>query len=224
MHRYHLGDCIGHGCYGSVHAATFKKTGKSVAIKIIQNNKSTPSLNGLPSAAYRELKALRVLQPHPHILTIHESFAHSDHLCLVTDMLRVDLGEVLRAYPGRFPLKEGVVKCVFQMLLRGVAHIHRHNLMHRDIKPSNLFLSEAGVLKIGDFGQARPYKRGAAASEDMTHEVGTRWYRAPELLLGCRRYSSAVDIWSVACIFGELLQGSPLFPGTTEIDQIVKIY
>ena len=225
MNRYTLGSCIGQGCYGSVHVATYKETNKPVAIKVLQNAKSSPIINNsLPAIAYRELKSLQRLQPHPHVLTLHEAFPHGSRLCLVTDLLHTDLHVVMKASPGRHPFPEATIKCIMQQLLHGVAHIHACGIMHRDIKPSNILFSDKGVLKIGDFGLARSYVKGSSINAEMTHEVGTKWYRSPELLLGSRSYTQGIDMWSVGCVLGEMVLGSPVFPGTTEIDQIVKIF
>eukprot|EP01062_Namystynia_karyoxenos_P056034 TRINITY_DN46_c1_g3_i1.p1 TRINITY_DN46_c1_g3~~TRINITY_DN46_c1_g3_i1.p1 ORF type:complete len:578 (+),score=126.16 TRINITY_DN46_c1_g3_i1:123-1856(+) len=225
MHRYRVGDSIGSGCFGSVVRATYIQTGQEVAIKIIQNTKlGTGQCSGLPTAAWREMKALQRLQPHPHILRLCEAFPHGSHLCLVTELLTTDLAAVLRNLPGCCPIGEACAKTVMQQLLRGVAHMHAHGLMHRDLKPANLLITDGGTLRIADFGLTRPYRTASGACADLTHEVGTKWYRAVELLLGCRRYTQAVDLWSCGCILGEMLCGAPLFPGTTEIDQIVKIF
>eukprot|EP01060_Flectonema_neradi_P016338 TRINITY_DN22939_c0_g1_i1.p1 TRINITY_DN22939_c0_g1~~TRINITY_DN22939_c0_g1_i1.p1 ORF type:complete len:414 (+),score=35.07 TRINITY_DN22939_c0_g1_i1:192-1433(+) len=223
MNRYQLGDCIGQGCYGNVHRAVFKETARVVAIKLIQNSKQVPSYGGLPCAAYRETKSLQRLQPHEHIVRLYEVFPHGGNICIVTDLLASDLGAMMKNLPGRFPLPAATVKSLFMMLMRGIAHIHKNNIIHRDIKPSNLLISKSGILKIGDFGLARSYKKSSDISRDMTHEVGTKWYRAPELLLGCRCYGSSIDIWSCGCVLAEMISGSPLFPGTTEIDQIITI-
>eukprot|EP00755_Sulcionema_specki_P001871 Sspe_Gene.117649::Locus_109210_Transcript_1_1_Confidence_1.000_Length_1372::g.117649::m.117649/K08817/CCRK; cell cycle related kinase len=221
MNRYDIGGAVGAGCYGSVLQGTFKQTGKAVAIKVIQNAKGGPNSTISP-AAFREMKALQQLQPHPHVVALHEVLASGSHLCLVTDLLETDLGTVLSNVPGRLPMPEATAKGLMKQLLLGVAHVHAHNLVHRDIKPGNLLLDVNGTLKIGDFGLARPLRRGS--EEAMTHEVGTKWYRAPELLLGARRYTSAIDMWSCGCVYGEMLLGTPVFPGTTEIDQIIRIF
>ena len=223
MNRYQLGECVGQGCYGDVYRAVFKKSAKVVAIKVIQNSKQLPSYKGLPCAAYRETKALQRLQSHDNVVRLYEVFPHGGNVCIVTDMLMTDLGAIIKNLPGRYPLVPASIKTLLLMLVRGVAHIHTSGLIHRDIKPSNLLMSQTGILKIGDFGLARSYKNGADISRDMTHEVGTKWYRAPELLMGCRSYGPSIDIWSCGCVLAEMISSTPLFPGTTEIDQIITI-
>lgn len=91
------------------------------------------------------------------------------------------------------------------------------------MKPANLLFSPTGILKLGDFGLARVHDEEQKAKYPMSHEVATRWYRAPELLFGGRHYGNAVDLWAVGCIFAELLNHSPLFPGENDIDQLYRV-
>lgn len=132
--------------------------------------------------------------------------------------MRSDLGEVLRATP--VPLTEPQVKCYMWMLLKGLAHLESLGILHRDLKPANLLISPAGVLKLGDFGLARVRH---PSNGDITQQVSTRWYRAPEVLFGARRYGHQVDIWAAGCIFAELLDNAPLFPGDNDIDQLYRV-
>eukprot|EP01063_Lacrimia_lanifica_P006657 TRINITY_DN14171_c0_g1_i1.p1 TRINITY_DN14171_c0_g1~~TRINITY_DN14171_c0_g1_i1.p1 ORF type:complete len:426 (+),score=147.27 TRINITY_DN14171_c0_g1_i1:68-1345(+) len=224
MNRYRMGACVGQGYYGTVHRAVFTATDKEVAIKVLQGAKNSPMVHGLPVAAYREMRALQRLQPHPNIIALHEVFPHGSHLCFVFDLLHTDLGAVITGHPGRHPMGEATIKSILLMILRGVAHAHENGIIHRDMKPSNIFLTCDGVVQLGDFGSSRSFRDSSAINHDMTHEVGTKWYRAPELLLGLRSYGTGVDLWSVGCVLGEMYAGNPVFPGTTEIDQIVKIF
>ncbi len=104
-------------------------------------------------------------------------------------------------------------------LLRGLKYVHSANVLHRDLKPSNLLLNANCDLKIADFGLART----TSDTNFMTEYVVTRWYRAPELLLNCSEYTEAIDVWSVGCIFMELLNRKPLFPGKDYVQQLVLI-
>jgi cyclin-dependent kinase len=118
-------------------------------------------------------------------------------------------------------------------LLAGVAYCHQRRVLHRDIKPQNLLLSNDNVLKLGDFGLARAF---GIPIRSFTHEVVTvclfysvlilfqLWYRAPDVLMGSHKYGTAVDIWSVGCVFAELVSGRPLFPGTSEQDELIRIF
>lgn len=109
-----------------------------------------------------------------------------------------------------------------RQILAGVGFCHTYRVLHRDLKPHNLLISGDGrQLKLADFGLAR---LSAIPNGPYTFEVVTLWYRTPELLLGANRYSTAVDVWSVGCIFAEMATGMPLFPGRSDIDQLFKIF
>ena len=113
------------------------------------------------------------------------------------------------------------IKQLMVQLLRAIEHMHRHWFIHRDLKTTNLLYSNRGELVVCDFGMARKYDSPIAP---YTKEVVTLWYRPPELLLGSPTYTVALDMWSVGCIFGEMLAGKPLLPGEGEVDQISKIF
>lgn len=119
------------------------------------------------------------------------------------------------------PFLSSEIKTLLLQLTSGVAYLHANWILHRDLKTSNLLLNNRGVLKIADFGMAR--YTGDPAPQ-LTQLVVTLWYRAPELLLGAERYASAVDMWSVGCIFGELLTKEPLLQGKNEVDELSKIF
>jgi serine/threonine protein kinase len=106
-------------------------------------------------------------------------------------------------------------------LIRGVGFCHQHRVLHRDLKPQNLLINREGELKLADFGLARAF---GIPVQKYTHEVVTLWYRSPDVLLGSRKYSTSVDVWSIGCIFAEMCTGRPLFPGTSEKNQIQKIF
>eukprot|EP01155_Anaeramoeba_flamelloides_P049347 Anaeramoba_flamelloidesc41513_g1_i1.p1 GENE.c41513_g1_i1~~c41513_g1_i1.p1 ORF type:complete len:186 (-),score=33.52 c41513_g1_i1:395-952(-) len=116
---------------------------------------------------------------------------------------------------------ESEVKCLMLQLLRGIKYLHDNWIVHRDIKTSNLLLNNKGILKLADFGMAREY---GDPIKQYTPLVVTLWYRAPELLLGAKTYGPEIDMWSVGCVFAELLNKEPLFPGNGELDQLDKIF
>eukprot|EP01004_Peranema_trichophorum_P004954 NODE_3840_length_1276_cov_49.248916_g3365_i0.p1 GENE.NODE_3840_length_1276_cov_49.248916_g3365_i0~~NODE_3840_length_1276_cov_49.248916_g3365_i0.p1 ORF type:complete len:401 (+),score=77.09 NODE_3840_length_1276_cov_49.248916_g3365_i0:36-1238(+) len=216
MHKYQVEEQIGEGNFGLVLRAQHVETGEMVAIKKI----SVPRIqDGIPNNALREVKALQLVQIHPNVIKLHEVFAQGSSVALVTELMVTDLSEVLRNSCRALP--EARAKSYMVMLLRGLQHIHSYRIIHRDIKPGNCLISSNGELKIGDFGLARVWHNDG---RPMTHEVATRWYRAPELLFGSRHYTTSVDMWAAGCVFGEMLCGSPLFCGDGDIDQINRIF
>ena len=120
------------------------------------------------------------------------------------------------------PLPKPVVQDFMYQLCLGCAHLHRHGVMHRDLKPQNLLVDKAkNVIKVADLGLGRAF---SVPVKSYTHEIVTLWYRAPELLLGLRRYGPAVDMWATGCILAEFLRNQPIFPGKTETDTVARIF
>eukprot|EP01022_Parablepharisma_sp_SALTPOND_P025643 TRINITY_DN601_c0_g1_i2.p1 TRINITY_DN601_c0_g1~~TRINITY_DN601_c0_g1_i2.p1 ORF type:complete len:307 (+),score=25.22 TRINITY_DN601_c0_g1_i2:202-1122(+) len=175
----------------------------------------------------REVKMLRLLR-HENIVQLKEAFKRfisfmqnnnrKGILYLVFEYLEKSLLEVLEDRPNGLD-PETVRKYIYQ-LLKAIDFCHRQNVIHRDVKPENLLVNIDLTLKICDFGFARTV---SSRGNDMTDYVATRWYRAPELLLGTNNYGKEVDQWAIGCIMGELTDGQPLFPGESEIDQLYLI-
>ena len=147
---------------------------------------------------------------------------HQDKkLYLVFEFLDVDLKKHLDTHPHIGNDRRAVKGFVYQMCA-GIAYCHSHRVLHRDLKPQNLLVDQStNALKLADFGLARAFGIPVRA---YTHEVVTLWYRAPEILLGARHYSTPVDAWSIGCIFAEMINQAPLFPGDSEIDQLFRIF
>uniref|UniRef100_A0A8D1I875 cyclin-dependent kinase n=1 Tax=Sus scrofa TaxID=9823 RepID=A0A8D1I875_PIG len=208
---------IEEGTYGVVYRAKDKKTDEIVALKRLKMEKEK---EGFPITSLREINTILKAQ-HPNIVTVREIVVGSnmDKIYIVMNYVEHDLKSLMETM--KQPFLPGEVKTLMIQLLRGVKHLHDNWILHRDLKTSNLLLSHAGILKVGDFGLAREYGSPLKA---YTPVVVTLWYRAPELLLGAKEYSTAVDMWSVGCIFGELLTQKPLFPGKSDIDQINKVF
>uniref|UniRef100_A0A3B3YAP8 cyclin-dependent kinase n=1 Tax=Poecilia mexicana TaxID=48701 RepID=A0A3B3YAP8_9TELE len=208
---------IEEGTYGVVYRAKDKKTDEIVALKRLKMEKEK---EGFPITSLREINTILKAQ-HPNIVTVREIVVGSnmDKIYIVMNYVEHDLKSLMETM--KQPFLPGEIKTLMLQLLRGVRHLHDNWILHRDLKTSNLLLSHKGILKIGDFGLAREY---GSPLKQYTPVVVTLWYRSPELLLGAKEYSTAVDMWSVGCIFGELLTQKPLFPGKSEIDQINKIY
>lgn len=206
---------LGEGTYGVVYKAKDKVTGEIVALKKIRLEKED---DGVPSTAIREISLLKGLK-HPNIVELKEVLYTEDRLYLVFEYCEYDLKKYMRAHGGPLPLHE--VKSFTYQILQGINFCHAHRVMHRDLKPQNLLIDTKGNLKLADFGLARAF---GLPVKTYTHEVVTLWYRAPEILLGQKQYSTPVDQWSIGCIFAEMAQRRPLFAGDSEIDQIFKIF
>ncbi|XP_075864600.1 cyclin-dependent kinase 20 isoform X2 [Microcebus murinus] len=189
------------------------RTGEIVALKKVALRRLE---DGIPNQALREIKALQEIEDSPYVVQLKAVFPHGAGFVLAFEFMLSDLAEVVRH--AQRPLAQAQVKSYLQMLLKGVAFCHANNIVHRDLKPANLLISSSGQLKIADFGLARVFSPDG--SRLYTHQVATRWYRAPELLYGARQYDQGVDLWAVGCIMGELLNGSPLFPGENDIEQL----
>ena len=156
---------------------------------------------------------------HPNIVRLYD-VVHTEHkLTLVFEFLDQDLKKYLDVCDSGLDIP--ILKSFLYQLLTGVAYCHHHRVLHRYLKPPNLLINREGQLKLADFGLARAF---GIPVRSYTHEVVTLWYRAPDILLASRKYSTPVDIWSVGCIFAEMANGRPLFAGTSEADQLDKIF
>ncbi|CAK6955727.1 cyclin-dependent kinase 2 [Scomber scombrus] len=207
---------IGEGTYGVVYKAKNKVTGETVALKKIRLDTET---EGVPSTAIREISLLKELS-HPNIVKLRDVIHTENKLYLVFEFLHQDLKKFMDSSSVTgFPLP--LVKSYLYQLLQGLAFCHSHRVLHRDLKPQNLLINAQGEIKLADFGLARAF---GVPVRTYTHEVVTLWYRAPEILLGCKYYSTAVDIWSLGCIFAEMITRRALFPGDSEIDQLFRIF
>lgn len=210
---------IGYGAFGVVWAVTDPRDGRRVALKKLPN-----VFQSLVSSkrVFRELKmlcffkhdnvlsALDILQP-PHLDFFQEIY-------VITELLQSDLHKIIVS-PQH--LSADHIKVFLYQILRGLKYLHSARILHRDIKPGNLLVNSNCVLKICDFGLARVEEPDQ--SKHMTQEVVTQYYRAPEILMGARHYSAAVDVWSVGCIFGELLGRRILFQAQSPVQQLELI-
>ncbi|KAK4357602.1 hypothetical protein RND71_023212 [Anisodus tanguticus] len=208
---------IDEGTYGVVYRAKDKKTGEVVALKKVKMEKER---EGFPLTSLREINILLSIH-HPSIVDVKEVVVGSslDSIFMVMEYMEHDLKALMETM--KQPFSQSEVKCLMLQLLQGVKYLHDNWVLHRDLKTSNLLLNNRGELKICDFGLARQY---GSPLKPYTHLVVTLWYRAPELLLGAKQYSTAIDMWSLGCIMAEMLSKEPLFNGRTEVDQIDKIF
>ncbi|XP_055821059.1 cyclin-dependent kinase G-2-like [Solanum dulcamara] len=209
------------GTYGVVYKARDKKTGEIVVLKRLKISKKEEE-EGFPLTFLREINILRTCH-HPSIVHVKEVVVgiKLDKVFIVMEYLEHDLKVLIEKMKRRLTQRE--VKCLMLQLLEGVRYLHDNWVIHRDLKTSNLLINNKGELKIGDFGLARR-TQSRHLLKPYTHNVVTLWYRSPELLMGMKRYSTAIDMWSVGCIMAELLTNRPIFDGKSEIDQIHKIF
>ncbi|CAG0919776.1 unnamed protein product [Notodromas monacha] len=214
MEDYKILGRIGEGAHGLVLKAKHNSTSEVVAVKKLPIRKLE---DGIPVNLLREIKALQFLD-NEHVVRLLDAFPQGLAFVLVFEYLPYDLGKLIRE--SNIALRVDHVKAYAEMLLKGVAYCHGLGLLHRDIKPANLLIARDGKLKIADLGLCRLARDHEDNSRPMSHQVATRWYRAPELLYGSKQYDHGVDLWAVGCVFGELLNRSPLFPGENDIDQL----
>ncbi|KAL8233481.1 hypothetical protein R6Q59_019581 [Mikania micrantha] len=223
---------IGEGTYGQVYMAREIKTGEIVALKKIRMDNEK---EGFPITAIREIKILKKLQ-HENVIKLKEivtspgpevdehgksgGHKYKGSIYMVFEYMDHDLTG-LADRPGlRFTIPQ--IKCYMKQLLTGLHYCHVNQVLHRDIKGSNLLIDNEGNLKLADFGLARSYSTDHKGN--LTNRVITLWYRPPELLLGATKYGPSVDMWSVGCIFAELLHGKPILTGKNEPEQLNKIF
>lgn len=216
--RYTPLKLLGQGAYGIVIAARDNLSGDNVAIKKIPN--AFANLTDT-KRTLREIRLLRHLQ-HENVISLRDIFRppsklEFDDLYLVNELMDTDLHQII-ASPN--VLTDEHCQYFLYQVLRGLKYIHSANVLHRDLKPSNLLLNKDCLLKIADFGLAR-------VEDDqegfMTEYVATRWYRAPEVILSWKEYTKAIDVWSVGCLFAELLFRRPFFQGKDYIHQVMRI-
>ena len=235
--RYSMIRTIGSGAYGVVISALDAKANQNVAIKMV------------PKAFSDEIDAKRILREikllkhfrHENIVSLIDMMPPNvqfledfNDVYLVTDLMETDLHRIIYS---KQKLSIDHAQYFIYQVLRGLKYIHSCRVLHRDLKPSNLLVNSNCDLKICDFGLARgilrdpndPINSGTSGSDStsdpllLTEYVVTRWYRAPEIMLACHEYSYQVDMWSVGCIFAELILRKPYFPGDDYIDQVCAI-
>ena len=217
--KFEIQQKLGKGAYGVVWKAIEKKTGQVVALKKVfeafQNSTDA-------QRTFREVMILQEINGHENIVKLLNVIKaeNKKDLYLVFEFMETDLHAVIKA--GILtPIHKQYI--IFQ-ILKGLKYIHSGAIVHRDLKPSNVLINTECLIKIADFGLARSIAmKGEEGDPIMTEYVATRWYRAPEIVLGSNKYSMAVDVWSVGCILAELINGKALFPGKSTLNQVELI-
>ena len=211
---------IGSGTYGVVFKGYKKNPNGQKEIVAIKKMKIDLENEGIPSTALREITILRKLH-HPNIVKLLDVILDDKKLYLLFEFVESDLYKFLLSLKDK-SLEENFIKNFVYKILDAVAYCHSKKIIHRDLKPQNILLEKNGeIVKVADFGLARAF---SSSIRPYTKEVLTLWYRAPELLLGLNEYSTPIDIWSIGCIFAELILKQPFFKGENEIDQLIKIF
>lgn len=215
---------LGLGSYGVVATSidTATEARPVVAIKRIR-----PYAFDVWSARHtlREVRLLKLLGPHPNVITLHDLalFEPKMELYMVMELMDCDLHHILSS---KQTLGDLHFKCFTKQLLEGIKAMHSVGILHRDLKPGNLLVSRDCKLRITDFGLARFHSEtDVMDAVELTQYVVTRWYRCPELLLApTKPYTKAIDLWSAGCIVGEMLRRKPMFPGKAHANQVQLIF
>ena len=237
--KYRLLGEVGSGTYGVVYKADVvdakKKTSTTYyAIKHVKSRKQGDHEFVTSMQTLREIKLLRELN-HVNVIRLEDAIIDTKiiSLALVYDYIKHDLHRIIRHHSDKNePIPKRMIKSIMWQLFRGVCYLHENWIIHRDLKPQNILISDSGCVKIADFGLARLCREPLKPLSKVERVVVTLWYRAPELLLGAKRYDSAIDVWALGCIFAELLIRVELFRGAEnrkkhapfQEDQCAKIF
>ncbi|KKY15631.1 putative protein kinase yak1 [Phaeomoniella chlamydospora] len=215
--RYLILDVLGQGTFGQVVKCQNLKTGEVVAVKVVKNRTAYFNQSMMEVSVLDLLNTKLDKNDDHHLLRLKDTFIHKQHLCLVFELLSVNLYELIKQNQFR-GLSTTLVRVFAQQLLNGLTLLNKARLIHCDLKPENILLKnlESPIIKIIDFGSACDER------QTVYTYIQSRFYRSPEVLLGLP-YSSAIDMWSLGCIVVELFLGLPLFPGSSEYNQVARI-
>ena len=224
MENYRRTEILGQGAYGKVYKGQDLRTGQIVALK---RALTVSDEEGIPPTTLREISVLKTVSECEYIVKLLDVVSAKTKsgktvIYIIFQYLDYDLKTFMNIKKGKNNgLDIIIAKEFFFQLLIGLKHCHDLGIMHRDLKPQNLLIEDNIRLKIADFGLSRNFNIPIGR---YTHEVVTLWYRAPEILLGAKCYSTSIDIWAVGCIFAEMIIGRPIFCGECEIEQLLAIF
>lgn len=214
--RYKIVGFISSGTYGRVYKAEGRngRVGEFAIKKFKPDKEGELQYSGISQSAIREM-ALCTELSHPNVVHTVEIILQDKAIFIVFEYAEHDLLQIIHHHnqPQRQAIPAKSIKSILYQLLQGLVYLHRNWVMHRDLKPANIMVTSAGRVKIGDLGLARLFYKPLTSLFSGDKVVVTIWYRAPELLLGARHYTPAVDMWAVGCIFAELLSLRPIFKG-----------
>ena len=215
--RYLVVSKLGEGAYGKVYLCEdLKNKNQKVAVKQL---KSGSVEEGVPISSLREISLMKELS-HVNIVKLLDVVHLPSNIVLVFEYVETDLKALLKKNNNK-GLEPKLYKSFLYQLLKGIQHIHRMKILHRDIKSENLLISKDNKLKITDFGLARGF---GLPITNFRNDVVSLWYRAPDILLGNEQYERSVDMWSIGCIFAEMVTGNIIFKGFSEKEQVRKIF
>lgn len=218
LDKYVIVGFISSGTYGRVYKAVSRLVhdGREYAIKKFKPDKEGEVVHytGISQSACREIALCRELK-HENIIGLVEVILEEKCIYMVFEYAEHDLLQIIHYHNQAtpHPLPEPVLKSILWNLINGVAYLHENWVLHRDLKPANIMVTSGGSVKIGDLGLARLFWKPLMPLFSGDKVVVTIWYRAPELVLGARHYTPAIDMWAVGCIFAELIALRPMFKG-----------
>lgn len=216
--EYRVSEILGEGAYSNVSKVRDTIKNKHFAMKTFKKHGGDAKIE---ANILREITILKNLR-HENVIRSHDfAIGPGGHdIALIMDLCTHTLYDQIRRYPrdGMIPTRQ--LKCIMKHLFGGLRYLHKNYIIHRDLNPSNCFVSQDGILKIGDFGLSRRCTTGQLNTRPMTPGTVTRWYRPPEVLLESPYHGMEVDLWSAGCIVGELLKLDTLFKGESDIHQI----
>lgn len=218
FHRYVVHDMLGQGTFGQVFkCSTQEDGGGMVAVKVIKNQAAYYHQARVEIGVLQFLNTRADPNDTCHIVRLKDFFLHKNHLCLVFELLNLNLFELVRHNKFR-GLSLSLVRVFLTQVLKALVVLHSSNIIHCDIKPENILLTDAtsGEVKLIDFGSA------CFANRTVYSYIQSRFYRSPEVVLGYQ-YTMSVDMWSLGCVAAELFLGLPLFPAACELDLLGRI-